>query len=84
MAAARWSSIRRIPTTCMPSRCRCGRTHSSAPSTSSGGVTWNTILATTNKITAPLVLDSVNPDRLLVGGGFLLESVDQGGELDET
>src|SRR5205823_14534608 len=43
-----------------------------------GGVTWKTIVPTANKLTAPLVLDQVNPARLLVGGGFLLQSIDRG------
>src|SRR5262249_50848096 len=42
-----------------------------------GGQTWTSVL-TTGRLTAPLVPDPPNPARLLVGGGSLQESSNQG------
>src|SRR5262249_46257369 len=42
-----------------------------------GGASWTTVLSILGQ-TAPLVLDSVNTSRLLVGGSSLQESLDGG------
>ena len=43
-----------------------------------GGVTWTVIRSSTGSFTTPLVLDAVNPSRLLVGGSSLQVSLDRG------
>jgi autotransporter-associated beta strand protein len=40
--------------------------------------TWSNVFVNVNTLTAPLVLDPINPARLLVGGTGLNESVNQG------
>jgi autotransporter-associated beta strand protein len=43
-----------------------------------GGTTWTSLLSQSGKQQFPFLVDSLNPNRLLVGGGGLSESLDQG------